>query len=359
MNVEKAQTTLDPLEKRSEREQTLALGLLSETACFSHPDYHIWCGSMVRDPGGLCHLFYSRWPREAGFNAWVSHSEVAHAISESPGGPYVHQDVALPVRGAAFWDGMCTHNPTVYCFDGKYYLYYTGNTGNGQTVADPDSLNWEHRNNQRIGVAVADHPAGPWKRFDTPLVDTGDRTCDLDALVTSNPAITRRPDGGYLLIYKAVGTAHALPFGGPVVHKVALSDRPGGPFIKQATPVFTCKEALFPAEDPFVWVQSGRYYAILKDMDGYFGGAGRSLVQFESLNGLNWVASDPCLISDRTVHFTDGRVKQYDYLERPQIYFEDGAPRILFCAARDGDRSYNLHIPLAGLDQRAGERKNL
>ena len=30
---------------------------------------------------------------------------------------------------------------------------------------------WVNRNNQRIGVAVADDPNGPWKRFDKPLID--------------------------------------------------------------------------------------------------------------------------------------------------------------------------------------------
>ena len=48
-----------------------------------------------------------------------------------------------------------THNPTVIRARGKYYLYYMGNTGDGSF--------WSHRNNQRIGVAVADKPEGPWR----------------------------------------------------------------------------------------------------------------------------------------------------------------------------------------------------
>ena len=40
------------------------------------------------------------------------------------------------------------------------------------------SARWNHQidlNNQRIGVAVADDPHGPWTRFDEPLIDVDDR----------------------------------------------------------------------------------------------------------------------------------------------------------------------------------------
>jgi hypothetical protein len=316
-------------------------------ARFSHPDYHIWCGSMVRDSEGICHLFYSRWPRTAGFNAWVTHSEIAHATATSPLGPYAHRDVALSARGPQFWDGLCTHNPTVLHHEGRYYLYYMGNTGDGKPAAPPDILNWTHRNNQRIGLAVANHPSGPWRRSDVPLLDTSADPSASDSLVVNNPAVTPRPDGGFLMTYKAVGKRCPMPHGGPVVHRVALADRPEGPFFKQPEPVFTCGDDMFPAEDPFIWFQGGQYLAILKDMQGAFTDAGRSLVLFESPDGLHWRQADPCLVSDRTVLFEDGTSKQFDFLERPQIFFEAGKPSVLFCAAKDGDKTCNIHIPLA------------
>lgn len=131
-------------------------------------NYDTWGGSMVCDPEGKHHLFYSRWPRTKGFAAWVTNSEIAHAVADKPTGPYRHVDVTLPARGSKYWNGMCTHNPTIHAFGGKSYLYYMGNTGDGK---DTKGLNMIHRNNQRIGVAVADHPNGPWKRFDRPLID--------------------------------------------------------------------------------------------------------------------------------------------------------------------------------------------
>lgn len=124
------------------------------TARFIDEDYFIWGASMYRDDSGRCHLYYSRWPRSLGMNAWVTDSEIAHAEADAPTGPFRHVDVALPARGEAYWDGMDTHNPTIHRFGHKLYLYYTGNRGDGTRTRD--KLNWTHRNNQRVGVAVAD-----------------------------------------------------------------------------------------------------------------------------------------------------------------------------------------------------------
>lgn len=325
----------------------LSLEPLPLHASFSIPGYYVWCGSMVRDKQGLYHLFYSRWPRSAGFNAWVTHSEIARATSTNPLGPYCHEAVVLPERESRLWDGLTTHNPTILEHEGMYYLYYMGSSGDRQPAETHETWNWVHRNNARIGIAVAAHPAGPWTRREVPLVDTDEDPQASDSLLVSNPAVTRRPDGGFLMVYKAVGKLDKLPHGGPVVHRVALADRPEGPFIKQPGSVFTCKGSKFPAEDPFVWHdKGGQYRAILKDMHGAFTAVGRSLVLFESEDGLDWKLSEPCLLSDRTVTFEDGSCRQFDYLERPQIYFNESEPAILFCAARDGDETYNLHIPL-------------
>jgi hypothetical protein len=322
-------------------------------ARYSEPDYYVWCGSMVRAPDGICRLFYSRWLKSAGFGAWASHSEIAHATAPDPLGPYIHQGVALRERESYFWDGLCTHNPTVITHGGKYYLYYMGCTGDRKPAENPEQWNWMHRNNQRIGVAVADNPEGPWRRSDLPLIDVGNSPGSSDGLLVNNPTVSRRPDGGFLMIYKAVGRRDSLPFGGPVVHRIALAEDPEGPFVKLPDPVFTRHGSNFPAEDPFVWWENGRYRAILKDMHGAFTPAGRALVLFESPDGVDWNQREPLLLSDRTVEFEDGSREQFDYLERPQVYCQNGRASVLFCAARKGAETWNLHIPLdAGADGR-------
>lgn len=317
-----------------------------ESARFDHPDFNIWCGTMVRGGDGKCHLFYSRWPRKLGHKAWVTHSEVAHAVGESPLGPFKHRDVALPPRGEAFWDGRCTHNPTVQAFDGRFYIYYTGNTGDWDTKP---AFNWIHRNNQRIGVAVADSPDGPWQRFDQPLIDVSADTNAPDALMIANPSVTRRSDGGYLMIYKAVAKQKKAPFGGPVVHLTATSDSPTGPFVKQLKPIFTREGVMFPAEDPFVWRGADRFWAIVKDFNGHFTGRGYSLALFESPDGFDWKPARHVLVTLPELRLADGTVRKLSALERPQLFFEAGRPAVFLCAgaeAKDRDHSFNVRIPL-------------
>ena len=315
------------------------------TARFEDPDYIIWCGSMVQDEEQICHLFYSRWPHNLGHEAWVTHSEVAHAVAEHPLGPYKHVDVALPVRGTGFWDGSCTHNPTVARFGNKYYLYYTGNRGD-RIVQHP--LNWTHRNNQRIGVAVADHPDGPWQRFDKPLIDSTPGF--FDALCCANPTATQRPDGSILMVYKAVGDKKEPPFGGPVVHIVATSDSPTGPFEKHPKPVFLVEGVNFAAEDPFIWLGKDRYWAVVKDNDGRFTGRGYSLALFESHDGYDWKLAKHRFVSTPEIPLTDGTRQKLTVLERPQVWLDkNGEPAVLFCAgseAPDRSTSFNVQFPL-------------
>ncbi len=316
-------------------------------AKFIDEDFYIWGGSMVRDSDGICHLFYSRWPRELGHMAWVTHSEVAHAVSDDPLGPYRFVDVALPARGKQLWDGLCTHNPTVHEFDGKYYLYHMGNTGDGHATK---KLNPIHRNNQRIGVAVADHPNGPWKRFDEPLIDISEDESASDALMVSNPSILRRDDGMFVLIYKAVGKNGRIPFGGPVVHLAATSQSPTGPFRKQNKPLFTAPGVDFPAEDPYIWFQDGMCWAIVNDHKGHFNGTGSdSLALFQSVDGLDWEPANSPLVTERIIPWADGTQQPVHRLERPQLYLEDGKPAVLFCAAEETKKklhSFNVHLPL-------------
>ncbi|SMP43759.1 Arylsulfatase A [Neorhodopirellula lusitana] len=311
-----------------------------------------WGGSLVKGDDGLYHMLYSRWPKDLGW-AWVTDSEVAHATSSSPFGPFEFKSVALPRRGKEHWDGWCTHNPTVHRFGDQYYLYYMGNTGDGVVTGTPgkESLNWKHRNNQRIGVAVADSPNGPWKRSEHPLIDVSADDQAYDCLMTSNPSVCQRPDGGFLMVYKGVGKKFPMPNGGPVVHCIATSDSPTGPFKKHAEPVFTFENERFPAEDPWIWFQDGKYRAVVKRIKHEGRKRVFSLVQYDSVDGFDWQPAKHHEISIRTVVWEDGEVQQFEHLERPQVLIEGGVPVALLCAAdtRDENRvrhSFNIQIPL-------------
>ncbi|MEO0732321.1 MAG: glycoside hydrolase family protein [Bacteroidota bacterium] len=331
---------------------SLELGKVAPRAKFVNDTMSIWGGSLVKGDDGQYHMYYSRWPKRLGW-AWVTDSEIAHATADNPFGPFTFRDVVLPRRGAEYWDGMCTHNPTIHRFGDKYYLYYMGNTGDGQVPSSPGNLviNILHRNNQRIGVAVADSPYGPWERFDEPVIDVSTDTTALDALMTSNPSVTKRPDGGYLMVYKAVGKKLPGKWRGPVVHCVATSDNPTGPFKKYDQPVFTAEGFDFPAEDPSIWYQDGKYRAIVKDMNGAFTDAGRSLVLFDSEDGFDWQLAEKPLLSRLEINWSDGTKQEVDHLERPQLYLENGKPVALLCASDIVDengvlQSFNVQIPV-------------
>jgi len=315
------------------------------SAQFGEEGFHVWGASAVRGPDGKYHLFYSRWPAKTGFQSWVTHSEIAHAVSDHPAGPFHPVDVALPVRADHFWDAHVTHNPTVHRFGDKYYLYYMGNRGDQRVVEQFNNLNWLHRNNQRIGVAVADDPAGPWERFDHPVIDVSE-----DELCVSNPSVTEMRDGRYLMVYKSVKRDKPLPFGGPVVHRIAIADNPAGPFVKTGQDVFTAAGSDFPAEDPYIWFdgERNRYYAIVKDQNGHFTDAGRSLALFCSDNGLDWQPAEHALVNQNRIQWQDHEQPIFR-LERPQLLLENGQPSALFLSVletMESKESYNVHVPL-------------
>jgi beta-xylosidase len=274
----------------------------------------------------------------SGFQGWVTHSEVGYAVAEHPSGPFSFRHVVLQGSGSGRWDADVIHNPTMIEYEGRYYLYYMGNKGDGDW--------WTHRNNQRIGLAVADHPSGPWERYDQPLIDV---TPDSwDHLMVSNPTVTRRPDGKMIMVYKGVGEG-PLPRGGAVVCGVAVADHPAGPFRKEGKPIMVNPENDWSVEDPYIWSQHGKLYAIVKDFQGFFTKTGDSSVAlFESPDGIDWQPSAYPLAFKREIHWADGTVEQVQALERPQLLLDDGELVMLYCAVRidPAIESYNVAIPL-------------
>jgi hypothetical protein len=322
---------------------------IPRTAAFRVDGYEVWGGSVVQGDDGKFHMFYSRWPLQFGGNAWVVKSEIAHAVSDTPFGTFKHHDVALPRRGKNYWDGMVTHNPTIQRFGDMYYLYYMGNTGDDLL---PKGLNMLHRNNQRIGVAVASSPYGPWKRFGSPVIDVSQDSSAPDSLCVANPSIARGPDGLYHLLYKGVGQERPLPFGGPVVHLIATSTSPTGPFQKNLKPLFLVPGETFPFEDPFLWFDPEQhlYFCIMKDNHGVTSGSHEStLVLFQSSDTVKWEHAKNFVVSDLTLHWEDNTIQSVSRLERPQVAFDKQSRPIMLVVAIvvPGEKqTFNVRIPL-------------
>lgn len=331
-------------------------------SAFKDSLWNIWCGSMVKGDDDKYHLFYSRWPRQTRHEGWISHSEIAHAVAENPAGPYVHSDVALPAMDSVRWDGAMTHNPYIIKHGGKYYLYYIGTHGKPMGIDErfkPYSKEWwERRNTQRIGVAVADSPYGPWTRKDHPVLDVSEDSTAFDAMMVSNPAVCKGRNGKFVMLYKAV-CKNGTYKGGKVRFSVAFADSPEGPFEKSNKLIFQPDgdNNHMVAEDPFVWYDknSDKYYAIVRDVINLFtGDQGGKLALMVSDDAIDWKPAKFPKVIPPVLNFTDGST--YDVMgknvERPFVFFDgDGKPLLLFGAFgadKNGIRrehSFNACIP--------------
>jgi hypothetical protein len=181
------------------------------------------------------------------------------------------------------------------------------------------------------------------------VIDVSADTNAPDALMVANPSVAVRPDGGILMLYKAVAKHGKPPFGGPVSHLVATADTPTGPFTKHPGEVFGAKGVMFAAEDPFIWRGDDRYWSVVKDFRGNFTQRGLSLALFESTDGFDWKLAKHPLVNTTQVTWSDGSTQKLAALERPQLVFDRGQPIAMLCAAADNPErvgSFNVGIPL-------------
>lgn len=311
--------------------------------------YNIWCGSVVQAGPKKFYMVYSRWPKSKGHEAWITHSELALAVAEKPAGPYRHVKVILPARGPNYWDGICTHNPVFLHHKQKYYLVYMGATGpTPEKPVAPYSEEWYvYRNSQRIGLATADHPEGPWTRLDQPILSTGDSTAP-DAMMVSNPAIAINENDSVVMVYKQVEKNGTFR-GGRVRFGVAFAPSLTGPFKKYPEPVFQSKDssdakAWMLAEDPFIWFQENKYYAVVRDVTGRFTGE-KGLAIFSSPDAIHWDPSPNPKFLPLNVSWSDGRILD-DKLERPWLLFRKNKPAYLFGSMGIDKRKHSMNICL-------------
>lgn len=128
---------------------------------FAMDDYWVWCGSVIKGEDNRYHMFASRWPKKMPFHpGWMVASEIVRASADQPEGPYTFGEVVLPARGAQFWDGRATHNPSITKYGDTYVLFYMGSThpfadpkGEELILSAPEAT--VARSNKRIGIATS------------------------------------------------------------------------------------------------------------------------------------------------------------------------------------------------------------
>lgn len=303
--------------------------------------YWVWCNSVVKGGDGLYHMFASRWPKRLPFHpGWMVASEVVHATSKTPEGPYQFSDVALPARGAQYWDGRSTHNPRIVRHKDKYVLYYMGSTHPFDEIKDGATLTLDShytvlaRASKRVGVAVASSPFGPWKRADAPVLDT--RPGTFYSFLTSNPSPLINADGSAIMIFKARAYRDKFPYQGDMTLGVAKAARYDGTYtVVSPQPIFGVGYG-GEVEDPFLWKDKAGYHLLAKDQRGTITGEHHGGLLAHSPDGLRWTIDKSPKAYSRTLTWTDGTVRTMGQLERVHPLIENGVMTHLFFAAMDG-----------------------
>ena len=322
-----------------------------EQNILKNPDYHNWGSSIIKGEDGKYHLFYAQMSKKIGFKSWLTDGVVSHATSDSIAGPYLHKEIVLEGRGPDYWDAYTAHNPRIKFFDGKYYLYYMStNSGDwkfseeefeqARSQGIPNQFRSIVRMNQRIGVAVSENINGPWERFDKPILEPSGPI----SKITCNPAVAKRPDGGYIMIVRGdkpnVKYANGKwPGPNELIRSqaIALSDTPVGPW--EIEPKLAVGN--LNSEDPAIWYDNkrGRYYGVYHAF-GYMG-------MITSVDGLNWENAKHYKVLDKALTKADGTQIMANRLERPFIYVEDGVAKVMTVAVfEENKNSYSLFIPL-------------
>ncbi len=120
------------------------------------------------------------------------------------------------------WDSFGVITPYVAAIGGKYYLYYTGTT-----AAKPWKSRGPDGTLRHIGVAVAEKPDGPWRRFEGNPVLSPTRGAWDSLIVDDTHLIVRR--GKCWLYYKG---GHDTIKPRDTEWGLAIGDGPTGPFAK-------------------------------------------------------------------------------------------------------------------------------
>lgn len=316
---------------------------IGEENIFRDDEYLQWCSSVIYSDDGLYHLCYSRWRRDLTFDGgWLTHSTIAHAVSEKPEGPYKYVNTLLDFEKEEYEPGdkITAHNPKLKYFDGKYYIYFCS-TYSDRKISNEELIetahvaythpNWKMlRENQRTFTAVADSLNGPFTVSETPLIEPSGPITTL----TVNPAITKGGDGRYYLIVKG-DKPNTDRF--ERNQAVAVSDYPDRGFVMQEKPVIED----WDTEDVSIWYDrhTEHYYAVFH-AHTYIG-------MMSSQDGINWQKAEDFEITKKRIEMRDGSAIIPARLERPFVYTEDGEPVCLSLAVKEsnGD-AYIVFIPL-------------
>lgn len=126
----------------------------------STPDILPWKGKFYMYYQGFNEIPFKRGDRAA----------VTVAVADSVWGPFEPAgEVIVDFGGPDDWDANAIHDPYPIVFNDKIYLYYKGS---------PGKLGAEGTLIRAQGVAIAEHPLGPFEKSSkNPVINSGHETC--------------------------------------------------------------------------------------------------------------------------------------------------------------------------------------
>ena len=323
---------------------------------FRLPNTSVWGSQVVQGDDGLFHMVASVYPGNLDFyKTWLLQAQIVHATAPTPSGPFALRGVALGYGAEGAWDRSVMNPKLLRAPDGTWLLFYTGDgyPGPWPTPQDPEPVDERiPQASQRVGLATAASPAGPFLRTGAPVLEP--RAAQWDARITTNPAVTLMANGTLLLIYKASNPAGANTTQTQVCFGVASAPDWKSPFVRaRDDPILPCPKNSFLAEDPCVFYTpaTGFYHLIFKDFSGSITHAGYSGAHAISADGVNWAYTAPALAYTTTHVWSDGRIRTQKQQERPQVLLgADGAPLGVYYATNtglDGQAEFwNMYQPL-------------
>ncbi|WP_117882467.1 glycoside hydrolase family protein [Aureibaculum luteum] len=327
---------------------------------FEMEDYWVWGSSVIKGEDNKYHMYASRWPKSLPFHpGWMIASEIVHAVSDTPEGPYKYIDVALGDRGTQYWDGKSCHNPKIVKYKDTYILYYMGSTHPFEDVT-ADNINaftlsskWciAARWGKRIGIATSKSPYGPWKRSDAPILDV--KPNSYYSFLTSNPSPLIKKDGSVILLFKGRGyKKDGITHGDMSIGVATASSFDGEYTVIDDEPLFSM-ERFGEIEDPHLWSDDNGFHMVAKDQRGVItGGKGDGLLA-HSKDGINWVVDKNAKAYTKLIKWDNGKNIKQGQLERPFVFVENGIPTHIFFATMNGPggfgngtKTWNMVIPL-------------
>jgi len=299
-----------------------------------------WGGSVVKI-GDVYHMYVSRMSGFCGLNCWEGNSEIAHAVSNTPLGPFTFSEIVLP---------QFAHGPTIHQLDdGTLVLFHLGCSTPGNPVPDHPPCTCPYRNgtsgggfistpNPRatcssdyISLNTAPGPNGPWT-----MIGRRNPTAGW-ASGTTNPGLLIYANGTALMAYR--GNAIAGPDSSNEFLGLAEATTWKDNFasLDSSAPIVS-----HIGEDPYIYQDKrGNYHIVYHDMEG----ADRGGHAFSS-NLKDWYNGPvPCYTGE--VHYDDGSSRKFQKRQRPQLIFEGGVPQYLYTGVIPGGDTGDYSFTLA------------